>query len=410
MALRKSSFTIKEADVDQASNLPPEEKELDRQLKALANQPRAERLQQLTTYALSDFPRLIQLEALLQKTNFARSKFNTAELRDDFSLALKTSYILINSYCELNRTDREQFLRACELHNETEIALILLNRHSDLIKNLNAITQDINQELVPKKTVKVMQHINALTADHPAEQLAKLLQIVSIDPLTNVVMKEQMITPQGTTFAKRTLDNWFYPSYGPNNFLCPLSSKPLTEADLLPNHLARRLQETTLKLENMEQIKAHLICPLSELPFIEPHVAADGETYELRSIKAYLEEHNNKTPQGIEQDRPLYPNRLVRDLSLVALYSEAQLAVLINVNNYLTIVSKEPDQFLGRMGIAYSKKDKSSTVLRLIRVIMGLEPEDIFWNDSRARAILDQGRAADAAKPAINYLQQIRVH
>ncbi len=400
MALRKGSFNI----------TTPEN-----YLQRLIEHPRDKRLEHLTRLALSNHTLLISLENYLKNLDQSASLHHNADLAsitEEIALAFKTTYILKNNYYELNEIDREQFLRAWELHSDIEMALILLNRCNDLEKNLENITNDLRTFMwVPSKTLDVIEYLTQALKEYPAQKLVDFLQTLAIDPITQDIMQDPVITPLGHTYSEDTLKKWFGP--GNDNHICPISKNNLHKTDLIPNHLvsrALRKIRAGLRQENFEEIKKQLICPLTNLFFIEPCVAADGETYERRAIEAYLDKHENKTPHGIEQDKPLYPNFIIRDLLSAIVYSEEQLKALTILNNYLTQVSKEPDELLGWLGVAYTKQQKSETTIKLMKVVMGNEPADIFWTDGKIRSILEQGRAAEAAKPAFNYLQQIRVH
>ena len=399
MALRKNSFKMTNSKDH---------------LNYLLRLAQEQRLQWLTQCALQDYFTLINLEKFLNEATKETTQPNNPKLKQvksDLELVFKTTYILNNNYSDLNPCERNQFLRACSLQHEIEIALTLLNRSKDLKKNLADITQDL-AKLTPtcaEKMLAVVKLITHFSAHYSGQQLADFLQTLSIDPFTIEIFQDPVITPQGITFSKRTLNSWFEPEYGPFNPICPITKARLSAEDLLPNRLAKKLQQLPFTLDYAERVKEQLICPLTGLPFIEPVVAADGETYELRAIDAYLANNGHKTPQGIEQSQPLYPNMLIRDLLTIGLYNNQQYEILKRLNEYLTQVSKEPEPILGWIGVAYTKQQKIETVLKLIKVIMGKEPADPFLTEGRIRAILEQGRAADAAKPALNYLQQIRV-
>ncbi|MCE0724345.1 ankyrin repeat domain-containing protein [Legionella resiliens] len=130
------------------------------------------------------------------------------------------------------------------------------------------------------------------------------------DSVSFTPIEEPVIVPTGITYDIQTATHLK---------MDPLSRKPLTKEDLIPNLLVKDLL-THYKRPgvNVAQLPPCLICKETNEIYRNPVVAMDGKSYEEAWITQYLADHNGMTPpadgapKGFKQTKNLYSNILVK--------------------------------------------------------------------------------------------------
>jgi len=226
------------------------------------------------------------------------------------------------------------------------------------------------------------------------------------------------ITPQGTTYDLQAIYTQVETYHSD-----PCDRSPLKMTDLIFNNLFAHIQE----LFNAETINGNsllqlLRCPLSDEIFVEPVIAEDENTYERVYLEAYLKKHNNKTPSGVTQTKPLYCHRFLLNFleeeRIQELIKEAELLQTKSLGNEVCEARNKLLQYkhdrvkennFAGYACGYSKWEKLNAPTNLIRVLSKTLPVQTFFspaykNDLQA---LKQGRLKPIAESALEVAEKI---
>lgn len=214
-----------------------------------------------------------------------------------------------------------------------------------------------------------------------------------------------VITPHGHTYEYAEISNWL--SIQQTD---PFTRGVLNESQLIPNHVFSTLKKLlTDEVLDEKKLRAVLLCPLSLLPFHIPVVAQDGHTYELDFIQAYTENYG-KTPTGLKQILPFYPNLFIKDV-MQGLGDIFDVGVslpqdLMNpLHDYMKKRAEE-SHFAGSI-FGWGKWHKLKACATLVNALSGRISIFTFFSSShdKTREILGQGRLESISAPAIEFLQ-----
>ena len=81
------------------------------------------------------------------------------------------------------------------------------------------------EEEIEDKTVDTQQTIDDIDEDEIAEEIKSF-----VCPITNAIMEDPVITPQGISYEKSAIEDWLK-----KHNKCPLTNKPLYKKDLIRN-------------------------------------------------------------------------------------------------------------------------------------------------------------------------------
>ena len=242
------------------------------------------------------------------------------------------------------------------------------------------------------------------------------------DPFFRREIDHPVITPEGRTYDGKLIGGWIDKQH-----YDPISERTLHRYQLQTNRLFSSIKHLLKVIKCSREWRSHedklfslFICPLSEEPFKEPVVAADGYTYEKAYLAAYLKKFCN-TPMGGKQTTEFYPNIIVQQLmqnprikrlierksQLFDLDPTAQ-ADIAQLNNYLAMRLKE-DNFAGWQ-FGYCQWDKIQSATKLKHALEGKYSVARFFSqkDQPLHPALHQGRLKSIAEPALDHAQQIK--
>lgn len=150
-------------------------------------------------------------------------------------------------------------------------------------------------------------------------------------PISLQRLVDPVVGPDGWTYSRDAIEQWL----GADQ-TSPMTKQRMAIMDLVSNILMRHIIKQNIGSNTVPSVEmritsklrdrmfmhplGRLMCPISNVVFTDPVVAADGHTYEKKSIEKWFEvdglvsmAHSPRTGYLLENHK-LRPNRVIRDM------------------------------------------------------------------------------------------------
>lgn len=117
------------------------------------------------------------------------------------------------------------------------------------------------------------------------------------------VCDSPVITPTGHLYGEMAIKYHLKDKHFDPYDKAPLAEKDLRKDNIVEKLITHYAAQGTIKNINPD-VPDELICPLTGSIFVEPVVAADGNTYEREALFDHLNNHNNTLPNSDITDNP----------------------------------------------------------------------------------------------------------